>query len=158
MILRIYKAVTCFILFAMTFMVLLHIFTRFIGRPLIGAEEIERYLFISVVFLSLGLITRTEAHIRFDSVLAKFPTKIHNIIQRIINGTCTLFYGLASYSAITTILRNLETRTSSISMPFVVFALPAAIGFILITIEFFIKTVTPSIPNKDQFKNAEEVI
>ena len=155
MISRIYKVVTCTVLIAITLMVLLHISSRFIGSPIYGAEEIERYLFISMVFLSLALITRSDAHIRFDSVITKFPAGIKNIVQRIINGTCTLFFGLAFYSAINTMMRNFWNKTASISMPFVVFAMPAAVGFLLVTIEYFLKTVGPSSPGKDQLKNAE---
>ena len=155
MILRIYKGIVCSILIAMALLVLLSIFSRYIGRPLQGAEELLRYMFISMVFLSLGLIVRSDADIRFDSVLISLPKKIQNVLLRIINGTCTLFYGITSYSAIITIMRNLETRTPTTGMLFIFFALPATVGFILITIESFIKTVAPSKPGEDQLKNAK---
>ncbi|MCL1817329.1 MAG: TRAP transporter small permease subunit [Spirochaetaceae bacterium] len=148
MILRIYKGITCSLLFAIISLVLLHVFMRVIGKPLFRAEEIERLLFVSMVFLSLGFVTRTEGHIRFDSVLLFFPHRAQTIIQRFINGICALFFGLTTYSAVITLVSNSEAKTASLGIPFLVFALPAALGILLMTIEYLIKTVHPGIPKK----------
>ena len=153
MLLRIYKGITCSLLFAIIFLVLLHVFMRVMGRPLFRAEEIERYLFISMVFLSLGFVTRNDSHIRFDSVLLSFPFGAQSVIQRFIDGICALFFGLTTYSAIITILTNMETKSASLGIPFPIFAIPAALGFLLMTIEFLVKAVKPRGFQKDPFRN-----
>ncbi|MGI6030143.1 MAG: TRAP transporter small permease [Eubacteriales bacterium] len=126
-------------LFVMVTLVLIHVFCRLIGSPLVWAEEVERYLLICMVYLSIGFTARHGGHISFDSVLNNMPPKLNKVVNIIINLLCIAVFAIITYSSVITMMNNLNNKTPVVGIPFVVFMMPLTIGFALSCIEAVLK-------------------
>jgi len=128
--------------------VLVHVFLRLISHPIIGAQELESYLFVFMVYISVGYVTREDGHIRFDTLLLSFPPRVQSVVRRILNGSCAMVFGITTYSAIVTMLTNAANKTPNLGIPFIVYILPMIVGFFLMTIEYSIYALSPHVDAK----------
>ncbi|ORC30267.1 hypothetical protein B4O97_18435 [Marispirochaeta aestuarii] len=136
---RIDRIISYILLFSITFLVLIHVFCRLISRPLYGAEEMERYLFVSMVFLSLSYVAQSDSHIRFDSLISLLNPKLRRVVDTIIYFLCVIVFAITTVSGVATIIGNAHTRTASLGIPFIVLSLPAVIGIFLMTVSYLRK-------------------
>jgi hypothetical protein len=47
-------------------------------------------------------------------------------------------------------MSNVEIKTASFGIPFIVFAMPATVGFLLMTIEYAVKVAVPGSKKKNE--------
>ena len=133
---RIDRDLTAIILFALFIITLLQIILRSLfDIPLIGVEELLRYLFISFIFLGLPYYFRIGGHIRLEGLQKLLPQKIAHSIEIVIKVSSILVFGSIFFSAVYTTLTNYNSTTPTLSLPFWLFFLPAIIGFGILTIE-----------------------
>ncbi|MCX7787639.1 MAG: TRAP transporter small permease [Spirochaetes bacterium] len=125
------------ILGALILLVALQVVMRVIFlSPLIGAEELARYFLICVVFLGAPFAARTGGHIRMEELLQRFPLKLRTGISFLICLSAVLVFGIVSVGSVITLLRNLQNRTATLSIPFPIFIAPTVLGFVLLTFEY----------------------
>ena len=103
--------------------------------PLIGVEELTRYLFISFVFLGLPYAFRSDGHIRLKGSWNTFSKKSQKVIDILIEALSVLVFATIAFSSIYTTLSNYKSTTLTISIPFWIFFLPTCVGFFLLTLE-----------------------
>ncbi len=144
------KVLSVVCLFLMILSILVHVLFRLMGQPIIGAQELESYLFVFMVYISIGYVTREHGHIRFDTILSSLPHRAQAIVQRLIDGACAVVFGITTYSAIVTVLRNTANKTPTLGIPFTIFILPVILGFLIMTIEYLAYAVGPSSAAKDE--------
>lgn len=73
-----------FLLIIMTILMFTEIVARYIfGSSFIWIEELTRYLFIWLTFISAAYVTATKSHIKVDVALAIFPKKVQPAIKKI---------------------------------------------------------------------------
>lgn len=71
------KIVSCSLLMVILAVLTWQVLTRYaFGDPSTWSEEISRYLFVWVIFLSGSYAVQENAHIRIDSVVHLWPMKI----------------------------------------------------------------------------------
>ncbi|GHH98926.1 TRAP transporter small permease [Neobacillus kokaensis] len=68
----------------MTVLMFTEVVARYIfGTSFIWIEELTRYLFIWLTFISAAYVTATHSHIKVDAAIAIFPKKIQPVILKI---------------------------------------------------------------------------
>lgn len=72
------------LLVIMTVLMFTEVVARYIfGSSFIWIEELSRYMFIWLAFISAAYVTATQAHIKVDVALSVFPDKIQPIIKKV---------------------------------------------------------------------------
>jgi TRAP-type C4-dicarboxylate transport system permease small subunit len=153
-----YLAVAC--LMIMIFVTLLQVIMRtWFSIPMVGVEEMARYLLICVVFISLPLVVREEGHIRMDELQRFLPVRIRGVIRPIILFSAVISFGFIAVAAVITTIKNLDNMTPTLGLPFVVFFLPTILGFSLMVIEyaFFFIYLVKKERNKVEITNTKIV-
>ncbi len=124
------------ILFAIILITIVQISLRTIFNiPLVGVEELLRYLFISFVFFGLSYYNRIDGHIKLEGLQKGFPLKVKRVIGIIIHVLSVLVFATITFSAVYTSLTNYKSTTPTLAIPFWLFFLPIMVGFSLLTME-----------------------
>ena len=98
-------------------------------KPLMGAEEMTRYMVIWVILTPLAYTERAKGHIIMEEIQALFPSFLRKTI-RFISAVCTTaVYILVAISAINVWRNNMNNMTATLKIPFWLFFLPSVIGF-----------------------------
>lgn len=72
------------LLIIMTILMFTEVVARYVfGSSFIWVEELTRYLFIWLTFISAAYVTATQAHIKVDAAISLFPKKAQPTIKRI---------------------------------------------------------------------------
>lgn len=104
--------------------------------PLVGAEELVRYFLICIIFLGAPYAARSGGHIRMEEFQNKLPAPLRAAVRLLSHLSSVLVFGFISFSALLSLLQNLNNKTATLSMPYWLFILPTAVGFVLLTIEY----------------------
>ena len=103
--------------------------------PLVGAEEFVRYLLIWLVFIGMPYTTRYGDQIKMEELQSFMPKWIRYPVRFLSITSAIITFGIVAVASIVTTLNNLQNRTATLSIPFLIFFLPTVLGFILVTIE-----------------------
>jgi TRAP-type C4-dicarboxylate transport system permease small subunit len=126
--------------FALTALLFFQVVLRVVAdTSVIGLDELERYLFIVMIFMAIAFTERADGHIRFDSFLKAMPRGVNKAVRIAILSGSTFVFGVALYSAFVSIFRNMANKTPILEIPFLLFFLPTILGFLLITATYFYK-------------------
>ncbi len=124
------------ILFAIILITIVQIVLRTIFNiPLVGVEELLRYLFISFVFFGLSYYNRMDGHIKLEGLQKGFPLKVKRIIGIVIHVSSVIVFATIAFSAVYTSLTNYKSTTPTLAIPFWLFFLPTMVGFCMLTME-----------------------
>ncbi len=130
------KYISTTILAVIMVMTIVQIMLRsFFNIPLVGIEELSRYLFIAFVFLGLSYYNRVDGHIKLEGLQKNFPLKIKRIMGIIIHASSVIVFSVIFFSATYTSLTNYNSTTPTLAIPFWLFFLPTIVGFGLLTVE-----------------------
>ena len=130
------KYISTTILFAIMGITIVQIVLRTVFNiPLVGVEELSRYLFISFVFFGLSYYNRVDGHIKLEGLQKNFPLKLKRVIGILIHLSSVIVFGIITFSAAYTSFTNYNSTTPTLSIPFWLFFLPIIIGFSLLTME-----------------------
>ena len=103
----------------------------FFNAPLIGLEEATRWALIILVFLAAPLLLSTNEQIRLSEFIDYLPRRARLILERVILLISGLSVAVIAYANVLSVMRNMSTRTSTLDIPFWLFAAPMLIGFAL---------------------------
>jgi len=103
--------------------------------PFSGAEELARYFLICLSFFAASYVTREGGQIRMEEVQALLPPKPRWLVQILIEASGVVLFGFIAFAAALTITRNMDNRTATLEMPFLVFMAPLALGATLLAFE-----------------------
>lgn len=132
---RSFYKISCLLLFIMPFPVFFDVLARYLfSKSIPGAIEIESYLLLIIVFLSLAYTQFHEGHIRIDFLISKFPEWARNIIDSCIYLICSLFFFLMSYQIFQRGLLKIQDQEISydLEIPTYIFWFIAALGTLLL--------------------------
>jgi TRAP-type C4-dicarboxylate transport system permease small subunit len=101
----------------------------FFNAPIIGLEEATRWGLIILVFLAVPLLLATNEQIRLAEFVNHLPATPRKLLERVILLVSGLSVGIVAYAGVLSVMRNLGTRTSTLDIPFWLFAAPMLIGF-----------------------------
>lgn len=103
--------------------------------PFSGAEELARYFLICLTFLAASYVTFEGGQIRMEEVQAFLPPKLRWVTQLVIEGAGVILFGFIAFASVLTITRNMDNRTATLEMPFLLFMAPLALGAVLLAFE-----------------------
>ena len=103
----------------------------FFNAPLIGLEEATRWALIILVFLAAPLLLSTNEQIRLSEFIDYLPRRARLILERVILLISGLSVAVIAYAGVLSVMRNMSTRTSTLDIPFWLFAAPMLVGFAL---------------------------
>jgi TRAP-type C4-dicarboxylate transport system permease small subunit len=102
--------------------------------PMAGAEEMARYMLICLTFLAAALVSLEGGQIKMEEIQALLPERPRWLLQLAIEVSAIALFGILSWAALGTIARNINSRTATLEMPFLIFMGPLAIGAVLLTV------------------------
>jgi TRAP-type C4-dicarboxylate transport system permease small subunit len=111
------------------------------AAPIVGVEELARFMLICSVFLALPYVISSGANIRMEEILALFPVDVVRTgkIAAAVTATAT-FAGMAAASLIA-IGSNLDNATPTLGIPYAIFLGAAFVSFSMSTLECGIQFV-----------------
>ena len=111
------------------------------AAPIVGVEELARFMLICSVFLALPYVISSGANIRMEEILALFPVDVVRTgkIAAAVTATAT-FAGMAAASLIA-IGSNLDNATPTLGIPYAIFLGAAFASFSMSTLECGIQFV-----------------
>ena len=109
---------------------------QLVGLPMIGAEELSRFMLISTVMLTVPYTVSSGASIRMPEIVNALPTRLSTPINVLIATLGFAAFAFASYSVFTATLRNLNNATPTLGIPYFVFFSATAVGFLMAAVEY----------------------
>jgi TRAP-type C4-dicarboxylate transport system permease small subunit len=101
----------------------------FFSAPIIGLEEATRWALIILVFLAAPLLVSTNEQIRLSEFIDVLPHTPRKLLERAILLVSGAAVAVVAYAGVLSVMRNLSTRTSTLDIPFWLFAAPMLVGF-----------------------------
>ena len=117
---------------------------EFLASPIIGAEELARFMLICTVFIALPYVVSAGANIRMEEFFAFLPPGVVGTIKLAIAGTAMATFAIAAIASLVAITSNLDNATPTLGIPYWIFLGAAFAGFTMTTVECavqFIKTL-----------------
>lgn len=109
---------------------------QFLGMPMIGAEELSRFMLISVVMLAVPYTVSSGASVRMEELLQALPPRLQRLLLLLICILGSLAFAYAAVSVFTATVRNLNNETPTLGIPYFIFFSAAFVGFLLASAEY----------------------
>jgi TRAP-type C4-dicarboxylate transport system permease small subunit len=106
-----------------------------LDRPFVGAEELTRFMLISLVFMTFPYVVASGANIRLDEALHLMPAALRRGVTMLIAVTAGLTLAVAAASVAVATLRNLQNATPTLGIPYWVFFSASFVGLFLAAVE-----------------------
>jgi TRAP-type C4-dicarboxylate transport system permease small subunit len=117
------------------FTVIIQVILRSVfDKPLMGAEEFTRFMVICVILFPLAYTERMNGHIIMEELQNLLPRVIRKLLRFLIQTFTTVVYIVIALSAIQVLINNANNTTATLEIPFWIFFLPNALGFLGISI------------------------
>jgi TRAP-type C4-dicarboxylate transport system permease small subunit len=81
------------------------------------------------VFLAAPLLLSTNEQIRLAEFINYLPATPRKLLERVILLVSGISVGIIAYAGVLSVMRNMSTRTSTLDIPFWLFATPMLLGF-----------------------------
>ncbi|PTM41331.1 TRAP transporter small permease subunit [Bosea sp. 124] len=111
------------------------------AMPIIGVEELARFMLICSVFLALPYVVSAGANIRMEEIVAMFPAGVVRVAKVMGAVTATATFAAIAVASFVAIGGNLDNSTPTLGIPYWVFLGAAFVSFTMTTLECGIQTV-----------------
>jgi TRAP-type C4-dicarboxylate transport system permease small subunit len=111
------------------------------AAPIIGVEELARFMLICSVFLALPYVVSAGANIRMEEIVAMFPAGVVRAAKIAGAVTATATFAAIAVASFVAIGGNLDNSTPTLGIPYWVFLGAAFVSFTMTTVECAIQTV-----------------
>lgn len=118
----------------------------FFNAPIIGLEEATRWGLIILVFLAVPLLLSTNEQIRLSEFVDFLPRTPRKLLERVILLISGLSVAVIAYAGVLSVMRNISTRTSTLDIPFWLFAAPMLVGFFVAALGYIWFALRPQDP------------
>ena len=119
----------------------LQVFMRqVLSMPMMGAEELSRFMLISVVMLTVPYTISSGASVRMEEVLHLLPAPLQTGVRLLISVLGFAAFCFAAWSVLVATLNNLNNATPTLGIPYFIFFSATAVGFFFASIEFALVT------------------
>lgn len=112
-----------------------------LGSPLIGAEELARFMLICTVFIALPYVAAGGANIRMEEILALCPARFVRGVKMLIAAVASATFATAAVASLIAIASNLDNATPTLGMPYWLFLGAAFVSFTMTTIECVVQLI-----------------
>jgi TRAP-type C4-dicarboxylate transport system permease small subunit len=111
------------------------------SSPIVGAEELARFMLICTVFIALPYVVSAGANIRMEEFLGFLPGSLRRVVQLVIAATAIAAFAVAAASSIVAIRSNLDNATPTLGIPYWIFLGAAFTGLTMTTLECAVQFV-----------------
>lgn len=144
------------LLIGMSVLIFVQVVMRYVFQnSLVWSEELARYLFVWLVYLSVSYTAKREKHIRIDAAFFLYPKKVRPYVELLSDIIVFLFAIFILFTSVTVVGKIAWSGQISpalhIPMEYV-YAAPL-VGFALTTL----RSVQTIVKRVKQFQNAKEV-
>ena len=122
-------ALTVLLLFGLVLVPSLQIVMRTLGVPLIGSEELTRFLLICLVFTGFPLVVAAGENIVMGEIKAAMPALAQRAIDLAISLAAVAVSLFVAYATYRTAFQYLSNATPTLKIPFWVFLSATFVGF-----------------------------
>jgi TRAP-type C4-dicarboxylate transport system permease small subunit len=105
------------------------------GMPIIGVEELARFMLICSVFLAVPYVVSAGASIRMEEILVMLPSNIIHGLKLAAALICTVTFAAMVAASLVAIGTNLNNATPTLGIPYWIFLGAAAVSFSMTTLE-----------------------
>jgi TRAP-type C4-dicarboxylate transport system permease small subunit len=105
------------------------------SAPIVGAEELARFMLICTVFIALPYVVSAGASIRMEEFLGFLPPGLIRAVRLTIAATAVLAFTTAAISSLVAIRSNLENATPTLGIPYWIFLGAAFAGLTMTSVE-----------------------
>ncbi|MGR3823937.1 TRAP transporter small permease [Salipiger marinus] len=112
------------------------IMRQFFGIPLIGADELSRFMLISVVMLAIPYTVSSGASVRMEEMQQMLPDPVQRVCRVVIALLGLAAFSFAAWSVLIATLSNLNNATPTLGIPYYIFFSATAVGFFCAALEF----------------------
>jgi len=130
------KFVSIALMLMVFFLLMLEVATRYLlNSPLSWPEELTRFCFVGMIYLSLSYATHQKAHIRIEIHLKKLPTLLRKVVFTIAD-VMWVFYNLVI------VIEGIKVVESLFQFPYIspVLRIPMAYPYMIIPFGFSLMT------------------
>lgn len=99
------------------------------GSPIIGAEELTRFLLICTVFVSYPLVVQDGENIVMDELHEVLPGKLRRLLGLLIATTAAATCLFLAVVVVLNIFSNSNSATPTLGIPFWIFLSATLFGF-----------------------------
>lgn len=99
------------------------------GRPIIGAEELTRFLLICCVFVAYPLVVAAGENIVMSEILDNLPGRLRRFCIRVIAAGSIIACAFVAVVVAMNISANMNNATPTLKIPFWLFLGAALFGF-----------------------------
>lgn len=103
--------------------------------PIIGAEELARFMLICTVFIALPYVVSAGANIRMEEFLGFLPAGVVRGVRLAIAAVAVLAFAVAAASSMVAIGSNLDNATPTLGIPYWIFLGAACVGLGMTCVE-----------------------
>ncbi len=111
------------------------------ASPIVGAEELARFMLICTVFIALPYVVSAGASIRMEEFLGFLPAGLVRVVQLAIAATAVAAFAIAAFSSLVAIRANLDNATPTLGIPYWIFLGAAFTGLTMTTVECAVQFV-----------------
>jgi TRAP-type C4-dicarboxylate transport system permease small subunit len=124
------------LLISITTLVFAQVLLRVVACSIIWAEELSRYLFIWLIFLSTALGIKRKAHLSMDMILEKFHGRIRLVVNLAVSAMVSFFFVIPGYYTLQVfgIWTDKTSPVLGLSMAYVFLSLPVSTALILLNL------------------------
>lgn len=105
------------------------------SSPIIGAEELARFMLICTVFIALPYVVSAGANIRMEEFLGFLPAAVIRVVKLTICAVAIVTFAVTAIASVVAISRNLDNATPTLGIPYWIFLGAATLGFAMTTVE-----------------------
>lgn len=111
------------------------------SRPIIGVEELARFMLICSVFLALPYVISAGANVRMGEILEMFPGAFVRAMKALAALVAALTFAAIAAASFKTIGANLNNATPTLGIPYWIFFGAAFVSFAMSAVECAIQFV-----------------
>ncbi|MDP3256182.1 MAG: TRAP transporter small permease subunit [Bosea sp. (in: a-proteobacteria)] len=110
------------------------------ATPIIGVEELARFMLICAVFLALPYVISAGANIRMEEIVSMLPGSVVHMAKILGAIAATATFAAITIASFVAIGGNLDNSTPTLGIPYWIFLGAAGISFAMSTLECAIQT------------------
>lgn len=106
-----------------------------LGMPIVGVEELARFMLICSVFLALPYVVSAGASIRMEEIITMLPSRVTYGLKMATGLVCTVTFAAMAVASLIAISTNLDNATPTLGIPYWIFLGAAVVSFSMTTLE-----------------------
>lgn len=117
------------------------VFRYFFNSPLAWSEELARYVFIWLVYISAAVVLRDDSHMSMDFFATRMPKKYRVVVDIVTKSLIALFMIMCIVQSGTLIKITMSQASPSLSIPMGLIYLALPVSFVLMILDFLSRIV-----------------